>query len=557
MSAVFSLVSVAFILLIAYWWANQGLFSAILHCVCVILAGALAFAFWEPVVLGYFLNGSSFDNYAWGLVLGLIFFLFFLILRVTSDLLIPFDIPLPSLVNTIGGGIVGFFAGVLTMGMTSISCGFIQAPTEIVGFLGCVRSPESQGAPNQLSQAWIPAANLTESFYRQLSLGSMSPSGKYAMATYYPRLAETALSLHRDTFRGGDARTSISPKDITVGNLIFDPDFIAKDGATKGAYAIELTVTTGGYDNGEQFILSCAQTRISNTESTPKVSYPTTFRQQLDEGAEKNYTFEDIGNYATSFPGDQDAKIVLFFPSENFPDPAKPPSVFFIKGLRYLLASPETTDLAKKFSSASDVEIVEEDISNPDGGFLRDISDFIVVNNSIRPVQLSVNNAKTIDVAKSDDGNFLSGGKGVYKKGSPNIISRSQRISGFSHPAGTEVVLVDATRFANGTGIDMWGDRSKTFKELGKDVSIELVDSIGKTIKPCGYIWERQTDIEIFFQPTKLIMKLSELPNQPSSGENKLKLVFIVPVNINIKGIKLGKTLIGTCNVIAKGGGKD
>ncbi len=557
MNGLFGLIVVAFILLIAYWWANQGFFSAILHCVCVIVAGALAFAFWEPVVLGYTLKGSSFDNYSWGMVLGLLFFLFLVIFRVASDILIPFDIPLPSLANTIGGGIFGFIAGVLTIGMASIACGFIQGPTELMGFLGWARGAESQGAPKQFNQMLIPVANWTENFYRQLSLGSMSPSGKYAMATHFPRLADTALSLHRDTFRGGDGRATIAPRDITVGNLIFDPNFITKDGSAQGTYAIEITVTNGGYDNGEQFILSCAQARISNTENTPKVSYPTKFRQPLDEGAEKTFTFEDIGNYATSFPGAQDVKIVLFFPSANFPDPAKPPSVFYIKGLRYLLTPAETTDFAKKFSDEGGVEIVEQDKTNPDGGFLRDISDFVIVNNSIRPAQLNVNIADPMDVATSDEGNFLSGGTGVYKKGSTVAISRAQRISGFNHSAGTEVVLVDATRFANGTGIDMWGDRSKTFKELGTDVSIELVDSIGKTTKPCGYIWERQNDIQIFFQPSKLIMKLSELPKQPSSGEHKLKLVFIVPVNSNIKGIKLGKMLIGTCNVIAKGGSKD
>ena len=103
MNGLFGLIVVAFILLIAYWWANQGLFSAILHCVCVILAGALAFAFWEPVVLGYTLKGSLFDNYSWGMVLGLLFFIFLVIFRIASDIFIPFDIPLPSLANTIGG----------------------------------------------------------------------------------------------------------------------------------------------------------------------------------------------------------------------------------------------------------------------------------------------------------------------------------------------------------------------------------------------------------------------------------------------------------------------
>ena len=54
--------------LIAYWWATQGLLSAILHLVCVVAAGTLAFAFWEPLT-AKIMNGGTFDNYAWGVSL--------------------------------------------------------------------------------------------------------------------------------------------------------------------------------------------------------------------------------------------------------------------------------------------------------------------------------------------------------------------------------------------------------------------------------------------------------------------------------------------------------
>jgi hypothetical protein len=33
--------------------------------------------------------------------------------------------------------------------MASISCGFIQAPTKLMGFIGWARSPDSQGAPKE------------------------------------------------------------------------------------------------------------------------------------------------------------------------------------------------------------------------------------------------------------------------------------------------------------------------------------------------------------------------------------------------------------------------
>ena len=50
MDTIFIILVIGFIGLIAYWWANQGLFSATIHFVCVLCAGALAFATWEPIV---------------------------------------------------------------------------------------------------------------------------------------------------------------------------------------------------------------------------------------------------------------------------------------------------------------------------------------------------------------------------------------------------------------------------------------------------------------------------------------------------------------------------
>ncbi|MHC4141812.1 MAG: hypothetical protein ACYSUF_08025 [Planctomycetota bacterium] len=44
---IFNILCIAMVLLIAYWWANQGIFSAIIHLLCVIIAGALALAFWR------------------------------------------------------------------------------------------------------------------------------------------------------------------------------------------------------------------------------------------------------------------------------------------------------------------------------------------------------------------------------------------------------------------------------------------------------------------------------------------------------------------------------
>ncbi len=551
---ILNLAVVGLVLFVAYWWANQGLFSAILHCLCVIAAGALAFAFWEPIVVGYLLKGGDFDNYAWGMTLGGLFIGFLFALRLACDHFAPSNVRFPPAANFIGGGAFGLLAGVLTAGMTCISCGLIQGPVELMGYVGWARDGNSQSVPTQLNSMMIPAAQWTEKFYATLSRNSLSPIRSTPLADYYPRLADTALSLHRDSFSDGEARVALAPESVTGLAMDFDPAYKAGDNATPGAYAVTFTVDSGAFDAGEQFILSSAQARLSSDEKKPKIVFATQFSQPLKDGSRKLYPFDDPSNFATSVPGEQDVKLTFVFPAEGFPSD-KPPRFFFIKGLRFQLP-PTTTvnDLAMQLSGEEE-EVVEQDDSSADGGFVDDVSKWIAVKNSILPVQMNTNMASPMTHVVGKDGNFLSGGKGVYRKGAAMSISRSQRISGFSHADGTEVILLDVSR--RDDGLDLYGDRSETIKALGRDVALELLDSKGKGYKPTGYVWERQSDVELNYEPGKPIAKLSQLPSQPSSGEHKLKLVFVVPVGTNITGVRLGKTIIGRCDVTANNGGVD
>ncbi|MGA1517490.1 MAG: hypothetical protein ACO396_06925, partial [Phycisphaerales bacterium] len=66
MIVVLNLLILGLAALIAYWWASQGAFSALLHLLCVIAAGVLAFAVWEPVAIKL-LGMGALSNFAWGL----------------------------------------------------------------------------------------------------------------------------------------------------------------------------------------------------------------------------------------------------------------------------------------------------------------------------------------------------------------------------------------------------------------------------------------------------------------------------------------------------------
>ena len=86
METLFNILVMAFVALIAYWWSNQGLFGSILHFLCVLCAGVLAFATWEPI--SRLLLGSlpGLAPYAWGIGLLLPFgFYLFLFLQALSQ----------------------------------------------------------------------------------------------------------------------------------------------------------------------------------------------------------------------------------------------------------------------------------------------------------------------------------------------------------------------------------------------------------------------------------------------------------------------------------------
>ncbi len=121
---------------IAYWWANQGLFSSLLHLVCVVVAGAVAFAFWEPLTFGVLIKGSGFDDYAWGISFIGLFALSLFVLRLLMDKIAPANVKLPRWADLTFGGVSGAAAGVLTVGMFVIGAAFIPPTHSLMGLQG-------------------------------------------------------------------------------------------------------------------------------------------------------------------------------------------------------------------------------------------------------------------------------------------------------------------------------------------------------------------------------------------------------------------------------------
>lgn len=185
---------ILFIVGMAYWWGLQGFFSGFLHLVCVVAAGALAFALWEPIAQGLLMRGTA-AHYAWCLGLILPFILLLLTLRLTLDRLVRKNMYFSLPVNRAGGGLCGAAAGYLTAGIAII--GLINLPWGINmgGYQPYqIRQGAAEGNLVEVNSAqafWVSPEKGTASFFQTVS--DKAFSSERPLSDYRPQPVVAAV----------------------------------------------------------------------------------------------------------------------------------------------------------------------------------------------------------------------------------------------------------------------------------------------------------------------------------------------------------------------------
>jgi uncharacterized membrane protein required for colicin V production len=548
MFVLFNIILIGLALLIAYWWANQGFFSAVLHCVCVIVAGAIALGVWEPLAI-LLLERGILENYAWGIALLAPFALSLLLCRIAADKLVPDNVNFPQWVNYVFGGLFGAVAGVLTVGMLLIGAGFVQSTKDLMGYEGAARSMSAQGQPYFENQSlWVPMAHLTEQFYATLSAGALAPEVGRPLRVAYPRLADTALSLHRDSFSGGRARTAAPPDSITLGRLFFSPDYDNGQGRPQGAWILEVELGQAAGDRGGVVTVSASQIRLIETlpageNRAPNAVHPLWFSQPLEAGGRDRYPFDDISNYASNVPGQQATKFFFSFPAAQLGDATRPPQYVQIKGLRFRLPNPEPQldgrAMAMTERGMDPTSAAQTPLFDPKARTIarRDIvSDF-----TIAPANASINELTNIDHSEQ----FLTAGTQEFQRGGRGA-SPINRIKGIYAPEGTSVIRLNISRRIS--SIDVWNELNENRKNAGEEAPLLLVDALGNTYAPIGYIWVKPEGVEVRVDPKRGIPAIKDFPFQPSSGSHELFAIFTPTVNAKIVSIRLGNIVLANAD---------
>jgi hypothetical protein len=212
---------------LAYIWGSRGFFSALLHMVCVLIAGGIAFALWEPIaywILASAGNKQWLVDVAWGAGLALPFAVSLAILRVAVDKLVPANCDLDGMPNLIGGIVCGAVSGTITAGILLITISFMRLSPELAG-LTPIRQ-ETNGSPVVNEKLIFPADRLTAWLYGSASEAALRTDTP--LTKWRPTLTVDGALL-RTNFNDGGSRHTLAPKAVSIGGRFT----VGKEGGLK------------------------------------------------------------------------------------------------------------------------------------------------------------------------------------------------------------------------------------------------------------------------------------------------------------------------------------
>ena len=221
---ILNFIILGFVLFMAYWWGNQGVFSAILHTAAVVVAGSLAFATWELWTSGVFMKMNAAN--AWGVGLLIPFVLYLQIFRLSYDKLIKSNVHFSTMVNMVFGGIFGFISAILTAGIIVIGISYMSLGPNILGYQPYLLGIDGRVAQQAGSGLWIPVDTTANNFFAKLSLGTFS--NNTPLKKFMPDLVQQAgaFRMHVD----GNATLVAKPGSIELlGSYTAKTPFSATD----------------------------------------------------------------------------------------------------------------------------------------------------------------------------------------------------------------------------------------------------------------------------------------------------------------------------------------
>lgn len=581
---IMNLIVLVFVLSIIYAWMIRGVFNSMIHLLCVIAAGAIAFGFWEKLAIllirvsperGFF---SFVESIAWGVALIVPFAVSLVILRVITDKLIPNNIKNSTIINYAGGAIGGLGTAVISAGILVIGIGSMRVSTNFLGYQPLWYSTDrATGAGSLVKEQslWIPVDQLTAKFYSMLSTGSMSTDTP--LAKWYPELHLAGFST-RVSPGEGQGRNAINPDDFKIKStyIVGDPkgtskiSELLKDKANSQSQRyLDINsepVTTGylaGYvidfepgakergKKGGQLVVSNGQYRllIENDKGETKTVFPVA---AISESSQPNkfgrWRFDANDVFITSVGGK--SRVSMAF--EYVIPQGYHPIALYAKNIRV-----DTTKLPDPIDYPSTSQrdrlvLTGSILKGESSGRSLKKDDMIVYdptqNGGLVRTNFRVKNMMSSQIAKRgmtlDAENHVVDGEGTWniknevgRKNTPT--DKNLRVDRYAQGAGQTIVKVDISADSE---LGLFTDACR---DAATDEPFLLIDDNGNEYEAIGFEYEDSKVFHARYTRGATLSGIQDTPNlSRSRSDQKLTLIFVVTKGVQIQYYTIGDLAI-------------
>jgi hypothetical protein len=578
---IFSLLTIALIAGIGYVWSSRGLFSAFIHLFCVIAAGGIAFAVWEPVA--YLLleagKGGFLTDIAWGTALAVPFALALAVLRFSIDALLPANLDFDSVTNLVGGGLCGLASGVITVGVLVLSLSSLRMSTEILGFRP-VSFDNNGSLVRGSGGGFFRADELTARLYTSLSTSTFRPLSDEHLAFWRPDLADEGPLL-RTNFNNGTSRHVLQPDAFEVlGRYTFAPgnaqeitrDSFDPRGTAQSFTFMDGTAGSGGNARVEGFVVRMragareasgrvvvgnGQVRLiarSEADGRSIGIQPMAMISQAsgDSPTLGRWRFDAANTYIASVGGRDDAPMAFEFMVPRGYDPVG----LTVKGSR---RDVRTVASARTFMSlaARDAAVRDGTITpttaigkldkaravtiDPTTGNDRSIR----VGTSFPPgLMLQRDTTKDLTLGGEEKNQINGGGLSKFTRtemqnqgADPKLLVRQ-----FYRSEDTNLIqlTVDITN-------TQFGLLTAAAAEIDPAQPIVIIDSTGAPYTPIGYVYSTPTEIWLRYDAQRPVQRLNDMDGislSRSQPDQRLTLIFRVSRGVQITTVAVGDKVL-------------
>lgn len=591
--------SILVVIIIAYMWLTRGFFSALIHFLCTLIAGAIAFGFWETVAYAL-LDGADTTGViagsAWAIGLALPFAVSLIVVRFIADRLLRSNVIVPDAANYAGGGALGLASGVISVGIIAISASYLR-----VDFIDS-KSFDYNSFGNVVRKGgmWVPFDKVTAKLYGHLSERALRVDDP--LARWQPASYEMGNGMRISPF-DSKGRNTFRPEDFDVKARfqVGDPDRgkftdVLRDGWNSNtqqvtdpngqAYpadthleGVVITFKSGAREKDGKVAMGAAQIMmvLENDDDEREVSFPIAVTSQAEPstpGAAR-FRYDSSGVFIASSGAASEATMAFEFPCRR----GFRPVAVYVKGVRHDLSQSQP---AKKFATwmerdtglsslglgspvtftaAGAAAAVPSQPSAPVGpgpaGFDTQGADKIVVAKNAQIPGVNVTVAIPIyTLQDGQHGNLQLRPGGGNQKGPivvggelrdsvenakkwGNITERILRIDKFIALDDRVMVQVEVSKNSR---VSLLG---KSFDAAEALLPPVLVDTQGEMYQPVGYVYVDETEYRLSFDPSQPIRSMSQLPTLTTSRpQQRLILLFQVSLGREIKYFAKGKKIV-------------